>query len=328
MVSLATALSAASRASWTVPPPGCVCQPRKRLPSYSMPSAILINEKAAVARGFVRVQRKALGELGEQLLRLALLRGIAVLDDLIEQLAGTILIAHFLVGFRKIELGRDFLPFRISTARTAGPRRLGTEVQADGRQVHGRRRLRRPRSVTPGIEVQIKIEATGCIRGGGGRRARYCGFRVTTHAKVEVEATGAVGRLLIHDQRTLGREVAFSAGGRCRCCRAEIEIQSAAAGLLRRTAIERNIGRARCGGATQVEVERRRRGRGRRGSRNRSRRGARRTGAGAAAAIQTVLRIDGAAERQGLVPIRACTVGQALKLDRALLERLGVFAVR
>src|SRR4051812_38386646 len=137
MVSVAMALSPASSASWTVPPPGCVCQPRKRLPSYSMPSAILINEKAAVARGFVRVQREALGELGEQLLRLALLCSIAVLGDFVEQLPGAILVAHFLVRFGEIELRRDFLPLGIAiAAASAGPGGLGPKVQADSGQVH------------------------------------------------------------------------------------------------------------------------------------------------------------------------------------------------
>src|SRR6266540_762732 len=85
---------AGSSASCTVPPPGWVCQPRKRLPSYSSPKAI----------------RRDLAELREQLLRRAFLRCVAVLHDLVEQVARPVLVSHFLVRLGEVELGRHLLP--------------------------------------------------------------------------------------------------------------------------------------------------------------------------------------------------------------------------
>src|SRR5262249_489446 len=110
----AIAPSAGSRVSCTVPPLGCVCQPRKRLPSYSSPRAI----------------RRDLAELGEQLLTGALLRRVAVLHDLVEQLARPVLVAHLLVGLREVELGRPLLPLWIGAAR--GSRgRLGRAAEIE-----------------------------------------------------------------------------------------------------------------------------------------------------------------------------------------------------
>src|SRR5258706_13683619 len=124
--SSAMAASAFSRTSCTPPPPGCVCQPRKRLPSYSRPRAI---RKIA-----------GLAELGEELLGAAALRGVAILHHFLEELACAVLVAHFLVGFREVELGGDFLPFRIRARprrdhRCVRRRTRGAEVEADRRQL-------------------------------------------------------------------------------------------------------------------------------------------------------------------------------------------------
>src|SRR5207237_4642803 len=103
----AIAASAGSSASCTAPPPGWVCQPRKRLPSYSRP----------------RASRIPLTELREQLLGLPLLRRVAVLHDFVEKLARAVLVAHLLVRLGEVELGGDFLPLRVvdrSGARIAG----------------------------------------------------------------------------------------------------------------------------------------------------------------------------------------------------------------
>src|SRR2546422_957886 len=124
----AIAPRAGSRASCTAPPPGCVCHPRKRLPSYSSPRAMRIKQKAAVASAaaFFSVQqggvRRMLTQLGQQLLRLALLHAVAVLQHLVEQLPRAVLVSHHLVRLGEIELGGDFLPFRIGAGgRTARP---------------------------------------------------------------------------------------------------------------------------------------------------------------------------------------------------------------
>src|SRR5438105_6967784 len=95
------AASAACSTSCTVPPPGWVCQPRNRLPSYSSPMAM-----REIARG--------LGELREQLLRGAALRGVAILQHFLEQLTRAVLVAHLLVGLGEVELGGHLLPFRVS----------------------------------------------------------------------------------------------------------------------------------------------------------------------------------------------------------------------
>src|SRR5262245_52277456 len=88
--------SAGSRTSCTVPPPGWVCQPRKRLPSYSSPSAIRaienrgqspISDIPATAMGNRALTPIFSGQLGEQLLRLAFLRGVAVLHHFVQQLS-------------------------------------------------------------------------------------------------------------------------------------------------------------------------------------------------------------------------------------------------
>src|SRR5207247_2907448 len=122
----AIAPRAGSRASCTAPPPGCVCHPRTRLPSYSSPRAIRIKQKAAVAGGaaFFSVQqggvRRMLTQLGQQLLRLALLHAVAVLQHLVEQLPRAVLVSHLLVRIGEFEFGCDFLPFLFVCGGGAG----------------------------------------------------------------------------------------------------------------------------------------------------------------------------------------------------------------
>src|SRR6185436_18416997 len=132
IVAPAISVSAGSRVSCTVPPPGCVCQPRKRLPSYSSPRAIRIGERP----------KGRLAELREQLLCRALLRRVAVLHDFVEQLAGPILVAHFLVGLGEVELGGDFLPLLVGAAPRGRrcPAGRTAKVEADRGEIHRRRR--------------------------------------------------------------------------------------------------------------------------------------------------------------------------------------------
>src|SRR5438874_2631378 len=133
----AMAASAFSSTSCTPPPPGCVCQPRKRLPSYSRPIAI---------REIREVTAAGLAELGEKLLGAAALRGVAILHHFLQELACAVLIAHFLVGLREVELGGDFLPLRVRAWLRRDHRRIRrcAKVEADRRQVElrlGRRRF-------------------------------------------------------------------------------------------------------------------------------------------------------------------------------------------
>jgi hypothetical protein len=99
-----------------------------------------------------------LPEGGEHLLRLVLLRSIALGDDFVEQFARSVLVAHALIGFRQVELGGDFLPARIGTGCSGRGIRL-PEVETDRRDVHGW--WRRGRSRLLRAQVQIKIEIQG-----------------------------------------------------------------------------------------------------------------------------------------------------------------------
>src|SRR5688500_3354377 len=147
--------SAGSRASCTPPPPGCVCQPRKRLPSYSTP----------------RAMRPSSAQLGEQLLRLALLPRVAVLHHFAEQLARAVLVAHFLVGLGEIQLGGDLLPFRVAAGAGRGFARRA-EIEADVGKVHRRRRggapLRRRALVAAHVEIEVEIEPAARLGGSRG----------------------------------------------------------------------------------------------------------------------------------------------------------------
>src|SRR2546421_12034438 len=110
--------SAASTASCTALPPGWVCQPRKRLPSYSSPMA----------------RRGISAQFGEELLRLPLLLAVAVLHDFVEKIARAVLVAHLLVRFREIELGGHFLPLWVGSAlrREHAVLARAAEVEVDG----------------------------------------------------------------------------------------------------------------------------------------------------------------------------------------------------
>src|ERR1700752_4528700 len=79
----------------------CACQPAYALPSYSMPTAILILRVAP---------RKFPGGLGERLheaLRFLLLRSGAFVEHLFENVARAIWIAHVHVGTCEVELGSN-----------------------------------------------------------------------------------------------------------------------------------------------------------------------------------------------------------------------------
>ena len=110
--------------------------------------------------------------------------------------------------------------------------------------------------------------------------------------------------------------------GRQRLSRAEIDIDAGGGGVLAGL-VERDVGgrSLRLRGTAEVKIERRCRRCGCRG-------GCRRRLATARARIETILRIDRAAERGGFFPVRPGAVGEALELERSLLESLGVLAVR
>src|ERR1041385_8573846 len=156
--------SAGCSTSWTAPPPAWVCQPRKRLPSYSSPKAM---------RGILETEAR-LAELREQLLRAAALRGIAVLHHFLEELARAVLVAHLLVGLGEIELSRDLLPFRIG-ARLGREhcflRRWRAEVEADGRKVDLGRFGGRCGTFGLLVGVQVEVEIEPAARLGDGCRS-------------------------------------------------------------------------------------------------------------------------------------------------------------
>ena len=135
----AISASAASRRSCTPHPEGCVCHPQKRprhilRPSehssrdskiYAAPSlrsgrngplmrlaALRINKKPRQGgcRGWVRDCDCGSAERPQQLLRLRLLLWIAFLQHFLEDVARSVLVAHFLVGFGEIELLLDVVP--------------------------------------------------------------------------------------------------------------------------------------------------------------------------------------------------------------------------
>src|SRR5258706_6216753 len=156
--------SAASSASCTVPPPGCVCQPRKRLPPYSMPSAmrvVIMKKPRSLARRGLRVFSRRLAEARQHLFGLALLRAVALFYDFVEQFARSVLVAHLLVSLGEIQFGGDLLPLRVRAART-GARRL-TEVEAQAAEIERcvGRGCRRRGFALRAAEVQVEVEVHG-----------------------------------------------------------------------------------------------------------------------------------------------------------------------
>src|SRR5688500_8472276 len=79
---------------------------------------------------------RALAQAGQHLLGLALLRAVAFPDDLVQQLARPILVAHLLVRLGEIELGGHLLPLCIAAARRRFSR--SSQVEADAAEIERR----------------------------------------------------------------------------------------------------------------------------------------------------------------------------------------------
>ena len=70
---------------------------------------------------------------------LLLLCRVAFFHHFLQQLTGSILVAHLFVRLGEIEFGRNLLPSRVrSAARTVAAARR-TEIETDGGQIHGGR---------------------------------------------------------------------------------------------------------------------------------------------------------------------------------------------
>src|SRR5882762_4324254 len=173
-----------------------------------------------------------LTQLGQQLLRLALLRGVAVLHHLVEQLPRAVLVSHFLVRLGEIELGGDFLPFRIGAGGRSARLARSTQVQANGRQVHRSCGLVGFRPFLVPGEVQADVEIETAVRRRGRRLSGFQRLAAAGRVQIEIQAgDGSPAPPLTHDQRAFRGEIAPCARARCRRRRGtEVEVQSAGGG--------------------------------------------------------------------------------------------------
>src|SRR5256714_41168 len=228
IASPAMAASAFASTSCTPPPPGCVCQPRKRLPSYSRPIAI---------REIREVTAAGVAELGEKLLGAAAVRGVALLHHFLLGVAGAGLVAPFLLGLREGGLGGGFLPLRVRAWLRRDHRRIRrcAKVEADRRQVELRLGGRRF-GVLVAAEVEVEVQSAARFRGLRRRGSGRFGL-LLVHAEVEVEVHRA-GRFVLRtrgEDRLVGRT-------RLQCLRsAELDVDAGLGGVLR--LVERNVGR-------------------------------------------------------------------------------------
>src|SRR5207302_9699890 len=129
-----------------------------------------------------------LTQLGQQLQRLSLLRGVAVLHHLVEQIARAVLVSHLLVRLGEIELGGDFLPFRIGAGGRSARLARSTQVQADGRQIHRSYGLVGFRLFLLPAEIQADVEVkTAAVCGRRhGRRAGSLRFAAARRVQIEI----------------------------------------------------------------------------------------------------------------------------------------------
>ena len=85
----------------------------KRDSGHEKSIAVSANEKAtARGRGPGKLPWR-LDEAGEHTARLFLLRVVAFLDHLVQQVTGAVLVAHLFIRLGQIEFGRNFLPTRV-----------------------------------------------------------------------------------------------------------------------------------------------------------------------------------------------------------------------
>src|SRR5262245_32682343 len=181
-----------------------------------MPRAILmgINDEGRILRpsGNSCGAVQSLSQCVQHLLRLLLLRGVALLDDLVQELARAVLVAHLLVRLGEVELGSHLLPAGVYR-RTRRLAATFPEVEADPAKVDAawaRRGLRRRR-------VELEVEPATARRCGLRLRGWYLGSvveRSTTASglcpgQLEVDGERARRALTLHHfaHRLLGRGV-------------------------------------------------------------------------------------------------------------------------